>query len=266
MPSMTPAAKSLILDLLLATKGAPLAARDAVTAGALFDISENSTRVALVRLSSAGLIEAAGRGTYRLGPSAAQLAADVATWRSAEQRVRAWPGGYVVVHGGAKPSTDRTARRRRERALAMLGFRGLDRGLFVRPDNLKGGVDDVRRRLQTLSLEEEAAVFLASGFDAAREKRARELWDGKALSASYRRTREQLERWLERGAGLEADVAAREAFLLGKRAIRQIVFDPLLPEPLVDTAARRAFVETTRRFDKAGRAIWRRFFGASAEG
>ena len=36
------------------------------------------------------------------------------------------------------------------------------------------------------------------------------------------------------------------------------MFDPLLPDPLVDTEARRLFSETVRQFDAAGHAIWRR--------
>ncbi|HEY5292026.1 MAG TPA: hypothetical protein VIJ43_06915 [Burkholderiales bacterium] len=36
---------------------------------------------------------------------------------------------------------------------------------------------------------------------------------------------------------------------------------PLLPAPLVDVAARRAFVDAVVRFDAAGHAIWSRFLG-----
>ena len=66
---MKPNPRSLILNLLLATEGDPLSARDAISSCALFGIRENSVRVTLVRLASAGLIEAAGRGAYRLGPN-----------------------------------------------------------------------------------------------------------------------------------------------------------------------------------------------------
>jgi phenylacetic acid degradation operon negative regulatory protein len=51
---------------------------------------------------------------------------------------------------------------------------------------------------------------------------------------------------------------------MGDRAIRQLVFDPLLPEPLVDGEARRAFVDSLRRFDSAGQSIWRSFYRAVA--
>lgn len=255
-----PNARRLILALLLAQDGAPLSAREAVMASGLFDIRPNNVRVALVRLAAAGLVEAAGRGTYRLGPNATELAAEVARWRLAESRVRDWTGAYVAVHWGIPSKSDRTALRRRDRALTLLGFRELRRGLHLRPDNLEGGVSAIRARLHALGLDPEAEVFVATGFDARREAEARKLWDGKALDASYRKTRERLDRWLERAPTLDADAAARESFLLGDRAIRQIVFDPWLPPPLVDAGLRRAFVESTIRFDAAGHAIWRRFF------
>jgi phenylacetic acid degradation operon negative regulatory protein len=146
--------------------------------------------------------------------------------------------------------------RARDRALDMLGLRELERGLFVRPNNLRGGVTAVRERLYKLGLEKDAAVFVAHEFDALREQRARALWNGKQLSRNYDDMRTRLEEWLAHARELEPDVAARESFLLGNEAIRQLVFDPLLPAPLVDTKARRAFAETVRQFDRAGHVIW----------
>jgi phenylacetic acid degradation operon negative regulatory protein len=43
---------------------------------------------------------------------------------------------------------------------------------------------------------------------------------------------------------------------LGNDAIRCLVFDPLLPEPLADVSERRAFVDTVLEFDRVGRLIW----------
>lgn len=261
---MAPQPRQLIQKLLLAADDGELSARDAVAACALFGIRENSVRVALVRLAGAGLIEAAGRGSYRLGPSGKGLAAEVATWPLAAQRVRDWSGGWAAVLTGGLGRSDRVALRARDRALAIAGLRELDKGLFLRPDNLVGGVGGLRERLAKLGVEAEAPVFLASELDPAREKRARALWDGRALTRAYRQTRQQLERWLDRADDLEPEVAARESFLLGNEAIRQVVFDPLLPEPLVDSAERRAFVDTVIRFDRAGRDIWRDLFRQAA--
>jgi phenylacetic acid degradation operon negative regulatory protein len=260
-----PQPRTLILNLLLAAKGQPLMARDAVASCELFGIRENSARVTLVRLATAGLIEAAGRGAYRLGPSGTGLAAEVATWRDADRRVREWTGGWIAVHVGALGRSDRVALRARDRALALVGLRELDRGLHVRPDNLVGGVAAARERLYKLGLDPSAPVFVVNDLDAGRELRARKLWDGKALTKSYRDTRRRLADWLERADELEPRVAARESFLLGNKAIRQLVFDPLLPAPLVDVTERRSFVETVVRYDRAGRAIWRQLLSTPVE-
>lgn len=261
---MRPQARHLILDLLLANDGAPLSAREAVIACALFDISANNARVALARLAADGLIEAAERGNYALSARAHQLADDVATWRSAEQRVRAWSGDYIGVHCGALPRSDRKLLRNRARALGMLGFREWERGLYLRPDNIERDLDAVRQRLYAIGLERDASVFRAGAFDIACEARIRRLWDGRALTASYRRLRRQIETWLAHCDALDADRGAREAFLLGGSAIRHVVYDPLLPEPLVDVWARQDFVDSVRRIDRVGRRIWRRMYQAAA--
>jgi phenylacetic acid degradation operon negative regulatory protein len=260
---VTPTAKSLILELLVAAGGVPLAVRQLVRAAALFEISQNNVRVAIVRLAGSGLIEAAGRGAYRLAPSAEDLAREVASWAKAEERVKTWSGGYWAVFTGALGRTDRAALRRRARALSIAGFGELERGLHLRPDNLRGGIEAVRDRLHALGLETEAPVFAASSFDPGFEARLQRLWDGKALSSGYQRARLELERWLEGAGKLDPDVAARESFLLGGRAIRRIVYDPLLPPPFVDVAERRAFIETMKVMDREGRRIWRRFFAVS---
>jgi len=253
-------ARHLILDLLLATQGQPLSAREAIAACRIFEISENSVRVALVRLSADGLIVAAGRGSYVLGPSANELAGEVATWRSAEQRVRAWSGHYVVAYTGSLGRSDRTALRRRERALDMLGFRELEKDLHVRPDNLEGDLDLIRHRLRVLGLEDEAVLLVGSQWSAGHGERLPRLWDGQKLNQQYASLRQQLLDWMARADQLEPEVAARECFLLGGKAIRAVVFDPLLPEPLVDTRARQAFVDTVREYDQFGHEIWAQIY------
>jgi len=152
-----PNPRHLLLNLMTAADDQTLSARDAVAGCALFGITENSVRVTLVRLAAGGLIEAAGRGAYRLGPNATGLASDVAGWRQAEQRLRDWNGDWVAVHVGNLGRSDRTALRVRDRALALLGLCELERGLYLRPDNLLGGVSAVRERLYKLGLESPTA-------------------------------------------------------------------------------------------------------------
>lgn len=256
---MSVTAKNLILDLLLAAGSDHLPVRHLLAAAALFGIPANNLRVALARLSADGMIESVGRGVYQLSASANELAADVATWRSASQRVRPWQGGYIAVHCGALGRSDRVALRHRDRALQMVGLRELERGLFVRPDNLQGGIDTVRKRLHTLGLEREACVFIATGFDPEREAQIPHLWHGPALNEAYNQIQAQLSQWTARAQQLPIEDAARESYLLGRKAIRQVVFDPLLPAPLVDIPSRQSFMEAVQDFDLLGHDIWRQF-------
>lgn len=252
--------KHLVLDLLLAIGDQALTAREAIAAAALFGITENSLRVTLARLCSTKLIDATERGAYRLGSAGTGLAGDVASWRTAEQRVRPWQGDFIMVHSAALTRSDRSALRQRKRALDMLGFRELQYGLHARPNNLERDLDAVRRRLHALGLDGPAAVFLGSGFDDSVRKALAKLWDGAMLNASYQAQSNSLRAWLATAPTLDTARAARESFLLGGEAIRQIVYDPLLPEPMVDTTRRHEFIEAVHQFDAAGRVIWTRFF------
>lgn len=251
---MTPTARRLVIDLLSAAPDLEAPVRDLVRACAVFAIRETSVRVAVVRLSAEGLIASAGRGTYRLGDRAQTLAREVGAWRTAEKRLRAWDGSWVAAQ-----VAPRGAGRARDRALQLTGLRALDPTLLIRPDNLEGSVAGVRARLDALGVQ--ARVCSAADFDPATDAAIRRLWDGKALTAGYRRSRQRLERWMARAGTLEPVVAARESFLLGGEAIRQIIFDPLLPAPFVDPAERRDFIDTMRTFDQVGRAFWLSLFG-----
>ncbi len=269
--STSPSARQLLLRLLLAADGGALDAAAAIRAGALFGISTNSMRVALTRLQASGRIENVERGSYRLGRATRALGNDVASWRErgeraergerrdAEQRLRPWQGDWIAVSVSSMSRGDRSAARNRARAFALLGMRALDDGLFIRPDNLTGGVSLARARLQSLGLERDAAVFVASAFDARTETRARRLWKADKLEQGYRNGRKSLQASLGRLPALPLENAARESYLIGDHALRTLVFDPLLPEPLVATAERHAFVDAMLDYDAAGQDIWRRF-------
>lgn len=261
---MSPSPRALILNLLLGTESrgeAGLAVRELLDACALFGLPDNSVRVALARGVAAGLLVTPRRGHYALGPQARPLADAVGHWRHSAECLRPWAGGWVAVHVGATGRSDRPALRARERAFGLLGLAEFERGLHLRPDNLAGGVADLRGRLQALlpTGTEPGTVFALNGLAPADADRARGLWDGAALDTVYRNTTARLDAWLDAADGLPLPQAAREAFGLGHDAIHTLVFDPLLPAPLVDDAARARFIATVARFDAAGRAIWQRF-------
>ncbi|WP_204355708.1 MULTISPECIES: PaaX family transcriptional regulator C-terminal domain-containing protein [Marinobacter] len=262
---MKPKPQRLIMNLMTAMDDDVLPVRIAINICELFGVTSNSTRVALTRLCSEGLIESSGRGLYQLTDRAHKLSDDVRGWRASLERIRPWTQHWVGVHLGNLPRSDKPAARRRLRALEINGFRELSRDLFVRPDNLTGGGAAIRERLYRLGLESEAPVFALCDLDEERDRQARNLWDRDALEQGYRDGARQLDQWLKQADVLEPEAAARESFVLGDRAIRRIVFDPLLPDELIDTGARRRFVDTLIEFDRTGHAIWRQLYRVSSE-
>ena len=250
----------MVLDLLSAATSHEMSSAALVIAGDLLGISENNIRVTLARLVAAGTLELGGRGSYRLGKAAHAMTRQVTSWRDLEKQVRRWDGGWACVQLGELARSDRAALKRRERALRLLGFRAFARTIALRPDNLHGGVAALRERLSDLGVDPEALVVRASELDATSEQRARSLWDRERLSASYVQTTERVERWLAT-IELEPRAAAREAFWFGGEVLRKIIYDPRLPEPLVDVGARRAMLDAVRRLDVYGRRLWARLYG-----
>ncbi|MCA9664316.1 MAG: hypothetical protein KC503_01975 [Myxococcales bacterium] len=222
-------------------------------------INENAARVQLARLKSDGLVETPPdeRGRYRLGEAARAINAQVAGWRDIERRVCAWDEhSFIAVHTSGLGRSDRRALARRERALAFVGFRALRKGLFVRPQNLVGGVAQTRARLHELGLPTAALVAGLDALDERSARAARALWRDDDLDRRYARALEALADSSERLPAIPLEQAAREAFIVGGAAIRLIVFDPLLPAPIVDASKRRALVAAMTSYDKLGRRLW----------
>ncbi|MBX3645059.1 MAG: hypothetical protein KF720_18525 [Rubrivivax sp.] len=260
-------ARALILRLVLGAEAhgdAALGVRELLSACALFGLPGNSVRVALARAVAVGLLTTPRRAVYELGPAARPLADEVSRWRDMAQQAVPWHGDWVAVHVGAAGRSDRPALRARQRAFELLGLAELERGLHLRPNNLAGGAATLRTRLQALlpAGTDAGTVFLLGDLAAADAAHARGRWDGAALDASYRDGTARLTAWREQARALPLEQAAREVFELGNRAIRQLVFDPWLPAPLIDEAARKRFIAAVIRHDDIGKAIWRQYLGA----
>jgi phenylacetic acid degradation operon negative regulatory protein len=253
-----PTARGFVLDLLSTLQGGTMPVRALVSAGALFGIAENSIRVALARLLAAGHVQRDERGQYGLGRRADAVGGQVRSWRHLDERVTRWDGAWIGVHRPGA-GTRLGAERRAARALRLLGFRALVPGLEIRPDNLRGGVARVREQLHDLGLEPDAPVLGLRDLDAPTATRAHGLWDTAALRAGYRRSLAAVERSERRLGRLPVRTTMVESFLLGGQVIRQLVLDPLLPEPLVPAGERTALLRAMRRYDRVGRACWAAF-------
>jgi len=256
-----PSPKSLVLDLLSTLRRGSMPVKALVAAADIFGIAENALRVSLARLHAAQLVERDTRGLYRLGPAAKAVDAQVTNWRRTPERFRSWDGSWIAVQRPANRAGRKQGDRRGEHAMLLVGFRKLEPGLHIRPNNLVGGVERSRNELQQLGLAEQAAVFGLNELDASREARACSLWDTEALVEDYRATCADLVRSQAALPLLPTGEAMVESFVIGGRAIRQIVLDPLLPDALIDASEFAQLIETTRTYDLAGRACWAGFLG-----
>jgi phenylacetic acid degradation operon negative regulatory protein len=258
-PPVQPTAKSLVLDLLSSQRSAAMPVRALVAAASLFGIDGNGMRVALARLLAKNVIERDERGVYRLAAGAGAVTGHVRAWRRLEDLVRDWKGAWIAVHAGSLARSGRTSVRRNDRALAFLGFRELEAGLYLRPDNLAGGIEVVRTRLHDLGLARAATLFTMTNLDEAGERRARSLWDVAALRRGYREAAQRLATSTARLSSASTDDAMVETYLLGGDVLRQIVLDPLLPDAIVPGTERRSLIAAMRNYDKLGRACWAPF-------
>lgn len=254
---MTLSAKSLALDLLATVRRGAVPVRALIGAAEIFDIAENSMRVALARLCANGQVARDERGSYRLSGSA--VSKRVRSWNRVGERMCSWSGSWIAVHTGGlarKP----TPLRHRSRALRFLGFRSLRAGLELRPDNLSGGMTAIRDELLALGLEANALVMRVELRGADADEAAR-LWETKALRAATRKMRDALAASSARLPHLPRKEAMAASFSLGGSAIRQILLDPLLPAPIGDPDGLLALVVEMRDFDKLGRELWSGWMG-----
>ena len=252
---MEPTAKGLTLDLLgTLRRGSAMPVGALVEAGELFGIAGNNIRVCVARLLAAGHIVRDERGRYRLGDGA--ITRRVRSWRDIDLRTKRWNGGWIGVHTAAGRIG---ASHKANAALQLLGLGQLRPSLWLRPDNLSQSVGGLRDELAGLEFPEGNLVFGLHELDADSEAQARRLWDVDALCHGHRGVQGELVASAARLRDLPTGKAMVESFLLGGRAVRRLVRDPLLPEVICPSAERKALLETLRRYDRVGRLAWADF-------
>jgi phenylacetic acid degradation operon negative regulatory protein len=261
-------ARSIITEVLSvceSTGQASVRVRVLIDACAIFGFSANTVRVTLVKMRADGAVASPARGTYELGEHARDLSRQVMGWRRLSERTTDWDGSWVGAHTGHLTRTDRPALRKRTRALRLVGFRELAEGLNLRPNNLRGGVEEVRAISRRLGLESTAIVSRLDQLSEGDDRRARALWNTESLVAGYRALRRRLRESTGRRAKLPLEEAMREAFLLGREVIRRLALDPLLPVQMVSPAERDTLVAEMVLYDEAGQDLWRRYLAAERE-
>ena len=259
-------ARELILTLMDSTRARALTAGYLIAAAELFGMDPGSVRVALARLVREGSLIGAGRGRYALGSRAGTLHTLVQNWSRAEQSLVDWQGDWLSVLVGHLARSNKSVVRNNERALSLFGFAEMAAGIWVRPANLTRSLDQVRADLLELGLVPGSLCARVSELAPEDSLDPAILWQTETLADRYRENIRLLEESTVRLADLDDSAAARETLLIGRAVTRHILLDPLLPDALVDAAARRQMVGAMREYDRLGKAYWREFFSRHGDG
>jgi len=249
--------KSVILDLLSPRGARPMSAAAMVEACALFGISGNAARVTLVRLCAERRLERVSAGTYVLTRFSQPLNRHVREWSRLEDLTRPWDGAWITTN-----FEDATARARanRTRVMRHARFALAAPTLAVRPNNLQPRPEEHSTFLIGLGLEGPFVVARSEIADpAVAERWARSLWPVQKLRGDHDRLAARVEAGLIRLARIPFERGLVESFTLGGEAIRALVLDPLLPEEIMPGASRARLLAAMIAYDRAGRALWRRF-------
>lgn len=258
-------ARQLIFDLFAARPPRELSLPALARAGTAFGISEGALRTALARLKREGRVAAAQRGSYVLVGAPAPIQRRIVAWRQVLARRRPWEGAWIVAIPGTGTRADRTSWRRTLRAFALEGLRQFDANVFVRPDNLEGGASALGGRLGELGVPETVIAGSMSDLPASVTRRWVELWPVASIERGHTQLAERLRRSMQRLAGRADRVAAAETLLLGRKAVRAILEDPLLPAELGSDAALRALIAAMSEYDTFGKSVWAAFLEAGGE-
>lgn len=249
-------ARALVLDLFTTGVRNTLSSNDIRKIGHAFGLSDLALRTALTRLRAEGKLSTAGRGIYAAGAMEDPVRERAAVWRAHPQRRIVWDGSWICA--AIKPSSlPRTRWRRTQWALEFSGFRQDETGLWVRPNNLRGGAGQMAGDLVALGA---ADALLAARLDhvaPAHAGRFSALWDRDGLARSHEDAIQMLEHSLRHmGVG---DAVAVETLLTGREAIRRILRDPLLPAEIAETATLDRLVACMDAYDAFGRQAWTDF-------
>lgn len=249
-------ATDLVLDMLSSHPRHELSVAALCKGASLFDIPEQSVRVALTRLTKTGKVRSPARGVYTWNPAGNSLFRDVENWLSKEHKSSPWQGGWIAVHDSGVPRSKRSEWRAHERALSLRGFARIFEGLSLRPDNLRGGLPALQQDLLELGLAPDAHVFLIQELSPEDNDAAHKLWDRESLQAQYRLGIDEVKRQMLRLQELPAEQGARESLLFGRQMIQRIIKDPLLPEELVPSEERLKLISLVGDYQQAAIQIW----------
>lgn len=255
--ALTP--RQLILELLDADGELMGRSRRLLAAGEVFGLSANQMRVALTRLVADGLLYKAQRGQYALSGAGAALREEIQRWRHLEDQLCEWRGDWCVLITANLALESSTRFRAQNRALRLRGMQRWRPGLWVRPNNIGGGLPALVADVSSLGLDSLAGSFVICETDSSCRDELIGLWDIEAMRKQYKHSLQRVEDALNRINQADQTAVLKETVVLGGEMIRSLLTDPLLPAAMLGCDTRARLMTMVRDYDAAGRLRWRSF-------
>jgi phenylacetic acid degradation operon negative regulatory protein len=254
-------ARTLILDLVTTNQPPRYTIQQLLKGGEAMGIGASAMRTALSRLTREGQVENVERGLYGIGPQGRPLQSTLLSWRNHRSPPLGWNGAWLAAVIGAGDRADRTVWRRTLRTLRLRGFAEAEPNVWVRPDNITGGLDALRATLAATGGASGLLLLEATGLDPGRESEWRRLWNVPDMQARYKEMKRRMTKSTARLEKMALADAAAETLLIGRTGVRILHFDPGLPEELCPSVHRRAMTETMIAYNQLGTRLWFRLLG-----
>ena len=227
-------AKRLVLELLTANDSHQGSVARLVDAGDILGVDANSIRVALARLVAAGTLKLAARGEYRLASTTRALTEQVTGWRDLERQVRRWTAAgrpstsampraaIAVPSGGASAPcgcSDFASSASHSRCAPTTWPAGSRRCA----DSSSRSVSTSRHSCTARPSSTMQPSGVLAPCSMARSSTPHTVRPPRGIRPVPRRAGRS-----------SAARRVRESFVFGSDVLRAIMFDPRLPQPLVD--------------------------------
>lgn len=251
-----PSATTLMLDLMSTRVPPSFSLRQLCRAAEVFEIGDGAVRSAISRLKREGRIAVSGRGMYQIGERGLPIMQQLLQWPDALNQRSEWQGHWVIAFANPQDRNNRTTWRRTLSALNLEGLVEAEKNIWVRPDNLKGGVARIRQSIARMEGSPSLLLVKAAELDLGRAESYARLWNSDELDELDIAWRKLLSDGLLRLRSQSPVEACRDSLLLGRESIRHILRDPRLPESIRNSRYIRELIDTARLFQKEAIQIW----------
>lgn len=254
-----PTASELILDVLGMLEGIRISLPQATRAGQAFGYSDATMRAALSRLRSRGRIQSHGRGVYGL-PEAPMLQwVFNRSWGQHIDQIVPWEGHWMMASWPDTVKLSRNDTLFKENLLLRYGFQRWRPRLFIRPDNIAGGVSAMQERLVDWPESQHVSLCEMRQVSADLEAQLFALWTDPACDLDVI-SQQLIDSQNRTGSEITAATAA-EVLSIGRFAVKAILKDSRLPEPFGHTKNLKAISTSLATYERFGVEVWKEYLG-----